>query len=290
MPAGLIKKAVLPIAGLGTRFLPLSKTFPKELWPLLNRPVLDYIVKEVRDAGVKEVIFVNSPGKKIIENYFKPDRKMEKVLEKRNKKELLSKLKKDQNNFQDLKFSSVIQKKPLGDGDAILQAKEKIGKDPFMVSFGDDIVVSKVPCLLQMARVFAKYGQPVIAMKKVAPEKVSLYGALRLKKIASRTYRVKEIIEKPKPDKAPSNFVVVGKYILTPEIFKYLEETKPIFKGEIILANALEQMIKDGKMIYGYEFEGDWLECGNVSGWLKSNLFLAKRHPEFKKIFKTFNK
>jgi len=289
MPAGLIKKAVLPIAGLGTRFLPLSKTFPKELWPLLNRPVLDYIVEEVRDAGAKEVVFVNSPGKKIIEDYFKPDRKMEKVLEKRDKKELLLKLKKSQNNFQNLKFSSVIQKKPLGDGHAILQAKAKIGKNPFMVSFGDDIIVSKVPCLLQMARAFAKYGQPMIALKKVTPERISFYGVPRVEKIGPRTYRIKEIVEKPKPSEAPSSFAMPGKYILTPEIFKYLEKTKSIFKGEIILANALEQMIKDGKMVYGYEFEGDWLECGNVSGWLKANLFLAKKHPEFKRFFKTFN-
>ncbi len=280
-----IKKAVLPIAGLGTRFLPLSKVFPKELWPLLNRPILDYIVQEFKESGINEIIFVNSPGKKIVENYFKADAKIEKILEKRNKKDLLTELKKSQASFRDLKFSSVIQKKPLGDGHAILQAKDKIGKNPFMVSFGDDIVISKTPCLLQMMKVFAEYGysHPVVAMKKVAPEKVSSYGAFKIKKVAPKIYQIKEIVEKPSAGKAPSNFVAVGKYILTPVIFDYLQKSKT-FKGEIILANALEQMIKEGIMIYGYEFEGDWLECGNIQGWLESNLFLAKRHPDFKNI------
>lgn len=269
-------KAVLPIAGLGTRFLPLSKVFPKELWPLLNRPVLDYIVQELKDSGAKEIIFVNSPGKKIVENYFKTDSRIERALEKRGKKDVLAEFKKNQNNFCDLKFSSVIQKKPLGDGHAVLQAKKKIGRNPFMVSFCDDVVISKTACLKQMMKVFIKYNRPVIAIKRIAPGKVSSYGAFKVKKIAPRIYQLKGIVEKPKLGQAPSNFVFVGKCIFTPDIFTYLEKAKPVFRGEILLANAFEQMIRDGKMIYGYEFEGKWLECGNINGWLKSNLYLSR--------------
>lgn len=269
-------KAVLPIAGLGTRFLPLSKVFPKELWPLLNRPVLDYIVQELKDSGAKEIIFINSPGKKIVENYFKADSRIERTLEKRGKQDILAEFKKNQNNFRGLKFSSVIQEKPLGDGHAVLQAKKKIGRNPFMVSFGDDVVVSKTPCLKQMMKVFSKYNRPVIAIKKIAQEKVSSYGAFKVKKIAPRIYQLGGMVEKPKPGQAPSNFVFVGKCIFTPDIFTYLEKAKPAFRGEIILSKVIEQMIKDGKMIYGYEFKGEWLECGNIGGWLESNLYLAR--------------
>lgn len=272
-----IKKAVLPIAGLGTRFLPLSKAFPKELWPLLDRPVIDYIVEEVKDSGAKEVIFVVSPEKKILRDYFKPNPKMEKVLRERGKLDLLKELKEGEKRWQKLSFSFVLQRRPLGDGHAIRLSRKIVGREPCMVSFGDDLVVSKTPCLLQLARVFQKYGQPVIALKRVPREKVSLYGTVAVKKIGPKLYQIQKIVEKPKMAKAPSNLVIVGKYILTPEVFNYLEKAKPSFRGEIILAETFKKMIEDGKMIYGCEFEGQWLECGNPRDWLKSNLSLAKK-------------
>ena len=273
MPKTVVKKAVLPIGGLGTRFLPLSKVFPKELWPLIDRPVIDYIVKEAKDSGAKEIIFVISPEKKIILDYFKTRPEIGKVLKKRGKVKLLKSLK----SWQDIKFSYVVQKEPLGDGHAILQAKKKTKKEPVMVSFGDDLVVSRIPCLLQLARVFQKYRQPVIALKRLPKKKISSYGVVKAKKVGPRLYQIKGIVEKPKTKNAPSNLAVVGKYILTDEVFEYLEKARPEFRGEIILAQTLEKMIKDGKIIYGYEFEGEWLECGNVEKWLKSNIFLARQ-------------
>jgi len=273
----VVKKAVLPIAGLGTRFLPLSKTFPKELWPLINRPIIDYIVEEAKNSGAKEIVFVLSKEKKIILDYFKANHRVEKVLKERGKKDLLKQLREVENNYRSLSFSAVMQKKPLGDGHAILQARNKVGQEPCLISFGDDLVVSKTPCLRQLSSVFQKYGQPVVALKRVPREKISSYGVVQAKKLGPRLYQIERIVEKPKARLAPSNLAVVGKYILTPQVFSYLGKAKLSFRGEIILAETLEKMIQDGIMIYGYEFEGKWLECGNLHSWLKSNLFLAKK-------------
>jgi len=271
-----IRQAILPIAGLGTRFLPLSKTFPKELWPLVDRPVLDYVVEEVKDSGVKEIVFVVSPEKKKVLDYFKPSPETEKLIRERGKTEPLEKLRAQEKRWQGLTFSSVWQKRALGDGHAVLQARKKV-RPPVMVSFGDDIVLSKTPCLLQLSRVFQKFGQPLIALKRVPKEKIPLYGSVKVKRIAPRLYQVQKIVEKSSVSQAPSNLVVVGKYILTQTVFDYLERTPPSFRGEIILEQAFEKMLKEGIMIQGYEFEGKWLECGNVQNWLLSNLFLAKK-------------
>jgi len=280
MSARVVKKAVLLVAGLGTRFLPLSKTISKELWPLLNRPIVDYIIDEIKSSGIKEIIFVISPENKILRSYLRRNLKVEEILKEKGKKEILKDFQKHERSFQGLFLSFVCQKKPLGLGDAILQTKSKVGKHPFIVCFNDDVIVSSTSCLLQLIKVFEKYGKTVIAIKRVPKERVGFYGSLKVKKVGPRLYQIKGIIEKPRPGEAYSNLVVDGRYLLTSEVFDYLGKPGSFFQGEIILANTLEQMIKAGIIVYGYEFEGKWLECGNVQNWLKSNLYLAKR--EFK--------
>ncbi len=277
--------AVLPLAGLGTRFLPLSKAVPKELWPLLNRPMVEYVVEEAMASGVKKIILVLSPDKRAILDYFRPAPAVMKILKEREKMNILRELRCYDKKWQRIEMDVVWQKQPLGDGHAVLQARSLFGKNPIMVSFGDDIIISKIPALAQLTNVFQKLGQPVLALKRVPKERTGSYGVVKVKKIGPRLYQLLKWVEKPNPEEAPSNFVWPGKCILTNEVFEYLSRAKPVFRKEIILAKTFEKMLEDGKMIYGYEVEGDWLECGNVSGWLKSNLFLAKKHPEFKKIF-----
>jgi len=276
-----IKKAIIPIAGLGTRFLPLSKVVSKELWPLIDKPVIQYIVEEAKLSGISEIIFVISPEKRIISDYFKESPAIEKILKERKKDYLLTELKSLKELCQGLSFSYVFQQRPLGDGHAILQAKDKIDKDGTAVLFADDVVDTPSPCLAQLLKVFKTCQKPVIALYRLPKERLPFYGIVAVEKIANRLYKIKKIIEKPSIEEAPSELAIVGKYVLTPEVFEYLAKSKPGKRGEIILAEALDKMLKDGKIIYGYEFEGEWLECGNKLGWLQSFLYLSLRHKEY---------
>jgi len=289
-----ITKAIIPIAGLGTRFLPLSKVLPKELFPLVDKPVLQYIIEEVVNSGIKEIIFVNRPEKKEVLNYFQKylnkNPELEAFLKKKNKNHILEELEKLENISKKVSFSQVFQKEPLGDGDAVLRAEKLVKREPCAVLFGDDIVDSKTPCLFQMAKAFKKYQKPIIALYRLPKAKLSLYGIVKVCKIGKKIYQIKGIVEKPKIEKAPSNLAIVGKYILTPEVFSYLKKRPCEAAGEIRLAGALEEMIKDGKMVLGYEFEGKWLECGNKQGWLESHLYLSLKHPDFGPKLKKFIK
>ncbi len=281
-----IKKAIIPIAGLGTRFLPLSKVLPKELFPLVDRPVLQYIIEEAISSGVKEIIFVNRPEKKEVLDYFKKyfqkNPELEDFLRKKNKNHILAELKRVEEISKKISFSQVFQNEPLGDGDAILQAEKLVGKEPCAILFGDDVVESKTPCLLQLIRVFNKYRAPVMALCRLPPEKLPFYGEVGGKKIGERLFRINKILEKPKsPRLAPSNLTIVGKRIITPEVFDYLKKASKNVAGEINLTETLAKMVKDGKEVYGYEFEGKWLECGNKLAYLESNLYLSLKHPQF---------
>ena len=282
----MIKKAILPIAGLGTRFLPLSKIFPKEVWPLVDKPVIQYLVEEAKQSGISEIIFVISPEKKVVVDYFQKyylqkSPKLEKRLKEQGRVNLLEELKKMEELCQGLSFNFVFQKKPLGDGHAILQAKDLVKDEPVAVLFGDDIVESKTPCLAQLIKVFKTAQKPVIALSQIPKEKVSSYGIVGIEKIANRLFKIKKIVEKPVIDKTPSDLAIVGKYILTSEVFDYLKKAKPSKKGEIILAEVLEGMLGDGKVIYGYQFEGQWLECGTKEGWLECHFYLTLKHPQY---------
>ena len=286
-----VNKAIIPIAGLGTRFLPLSKVVSKELWPLVDKPVLQYIIAEAKASGINHIVFVVSPGKKAVLDYFKSSPKIEKILKERKKDSLLSELKELEDLTTGLTFSFVMQKNPLGDGHAVLQASKLIGDEPCAALWADDVVSDcEVPCLLQLAKVFKTCQKPVIALYKLPPERLPSYGVVEVEKIANRLYKIKKIVEKPPLGQAPSNFAIVGKYILTPEVFEYLKKAKPSDKGEIILGEVFDAMLKEGKLIYGYEFEGKWLECGDKIGWLKSNLYLALKHPKFGNSLKQYLK
>jgi len=284
--AQTIKKAVIPAAGLGTRFLPLSKVLAKEMLPLVDKPMISYMVKEAAMSGISEQIIVIAQRKKNILECFRCNEQLEEVLQARKKDDLLKNLHDFDSIFKEVKFSTAIQPKPRGDGDAVLKAKKQIGKDPFAVLFADDIFVSKVPALQQLINVFETSGKTVIGLKKVGKDKVSQYGCAKVEKIANRLYKIKDFVEKPKKEEAPSDLVSCGRYVFSNDILKYLSKTKPNQKGEIILASAIKDMINDGIMVYGYEIDADWLECGTMGDWIKSNFVLIKQHPVYGKLVK----
>lgn len=288
----MIQKAVILTAGLGTRFLPLSKVVPKEFWPLAEKPMIQYIVEEAIASGINHIIFVVSKEGGLIFDYFKKRQKgLEKLLEDRKKEAALELLKRFEENFSKVTFSFVVEKEPLGDGHAILQTKRLVGsKDSFAVLFSDDIVESKIPCLYQLIQVFKTCQRPVLSLRKLPKERLSSYGIVAIEKIANRFYKIKKIVEKPPPGQAPSDLTIVGKYILTPEIFSYLQKLQPNARGEIILADALEKMINEGKLVYGYEFEGEWRECGNPQAYLETNFHFSLNHPEYGPKLKKFLK
>lgn len=285
-----VKKAIIPIAGLGTRFLPLSNVIPKELWPLADIPALQYIIEEAKASGIEEIVFVISPDKKIVLDYFKVSPNIEDTLKARKKYQILKIIKEFQESLKGISFSHVLQKKPLGDGHAILQAAKAVGEKTSAVLFGDDIVDSKTPCLAQLFKVFKTCQKPVLSLCKLPKEKLPFYGIVEVEKIANRLYKIKRIVEKPQIEDAPSNLAIVGKYVLTPEVFNYLKKTSIDKTGEIRLSGAFDRMIKDGKIIYGYEFEGKWLECGNKLEWLKSNFYFSLKHPKYGPELRSFLK
>ena len=285
-----IKKAIIPVAGLGTRFLPLSLVVSKEFFPLVDKPIIQYIIEEVKKSGIKEVFFIISPKQKMILNYFKKSPELENILIKRRKEKLLKDLKSFEEVFDGISFSFVVQKNPLGDGHAILQAQKLVGSEPIAVSFGDDIIDSQEPALLQLMNTFKTCSAPVIALKSLPKEQIGAYGSVAVEKIAHNLYKIKKIIEKPTVNEIQSNLVVVGKYILTPDVFDYLKKSKPSAKGEIILGEVFDKMLNDGKTIYGYELKGEWLECGDKLKWLKSFLYLAIKDPVFGKDLKEYIK
>lgn len=289
----MIKKAIIPIAGLGTRFLPLSKIIAKELFPLVDKPVLQHITEELVLSGIKEVIFVNRPEKKMVLNYFKkyfakiPE--VEEILKTRNKNALLGELRKLEKISRKISFSQVIQKKPLGDGDAILRAEKLLNKNPCAVLWADDVVKGKTPCTLQLIRAFEKYKKPIVGLCRVPKESFQFYGMAGVKKIKNRVYKIEKIVEKPKTQKeSPSNLAVIGRLILTPQVFKWLRKAPLNEKRELITSEVLAEKIKEGEEVLGYEFEGRWLECGNKLAYLKSNFYLALRDPKFGRELRKF--
>lgn len=280
MPKQTIRKAVFPIAGLATRFLPLSKVVSKELIPLVDKPLIHYTVREAVDAGIKEIIFVTRPKQKDVLQYFQPDPKLEKILQDKKKEEELSDLKEIQDLARDVTFSFAVQKDPLGDGDAVFQAKSLVKNEPFAVFFCDDMIDSEVPALSQLIEVFDTCQRPVIALKQLPPERLYHYGVVDVEKIANCFYKIKSMVEKPKEGQAPSNLAIVGRSILTPDVFDYLKPQKKLHGSDASLFfPTLGKMAVDGKGVYGYEFKGEWLECGDKLRWFYSFLHFAIKHP-----------
>ena len=276
-----IKKAIIPVAGLGTRFLPLSKVLSKEFFPLVDKPAIQYIVQEIKDSGIEEIIFVISPHQKTILNYFKKAPELEKILKKRGKESILKELHDFHDEFKDIKMTFVIQEEPKGDGHAILQAAKYVKNEPVANSFGDDIMYSQSPAIAQLMNIYNTCSAPVLGLKRLPKEKIPAYGSVQVEKISNNLYKIKKIIEKPEPSEIMSDLVVMGRHILTPEVFEYLKKAKPSKKGEIILAEVLGKMLDDGKQIYGYELSGEWLECGDKLKWLKSFFYLTLKDSRY---------
>ncbi len=278
-----IKKAILPVAGLGTRFLPATKAQPKEMLPIVDKPIIQYLVEEAVASGIKEIIFVTGRGKRAIEDHFDYAAELEQHLNTKGKKELLKTIREISNMA---KFTYVRQKEPRGDGDALLAASHLIGDEPVAVLFGDDLVFSEKPCLKQMMEVFEKYQDPVIALETVPKKETHLYGIVKALKISERIFEIKSIVEKPKPSQAPSNLAIVGKYIITPDVFK---ELKKIKGKEIILTEALNNLLKK-KPVYGYQFIGKRYDCGSKIGFLKATIDYGLHHKETQSELKKYIK
>lgn len=280
----MITKCIIPVAGFGTRFLPATKAQPKEMLPIVDKPVIQFLVEEAVASGIKEIIFITGRGKRAIEDHFDCSFELEYNLVEKGKQELLNEVRQIS---EMAKFFYVRQSKPLGDGHAVLCAKELIGDEPVAVLFGDDLLDSKVPGLKQLINIFEKYHDPVIALASVPKEEVSRFGVIDPLKIGERTYEVKGLIEKPKIEEAPSNLIFSGKSILTPDFFEILEKS-PEASGEIRLTGAFSEYLKQGKVLYGYELEGTRYDCGDKLGFLKATVDFGLKHPEISEEFRKY--
>mgnify|MGYP001560255900 CR=1 FL=1 len=273
-----IRKAILPVAGLGTRFLPATKAMPKEMLAVVDKPVIQYIVEEVVASGIEEIIFVTAVGKRAIEDHFDRNFELEYRLEQKKKEHELEMLKKI---GKLAKFAFVRQQKPQGDGDAILSALPFIEQhEPVAIVFGDAIMRSKKPGLAQLIDVYNRYQDPVVGVTAIPKKDIAGYGVIDAKKLGGAAYEIRGFVEKPSPDEAPSNLAVIGEYIVTPEVLQRLRNAKPGKDGEIRLANALIDHLKAKRALYGCAVEGDWYDCGTRFGYLKAQIDFGLAHPE----------
>ncbi len=285
-----VKKAIFPIAGMATRFLPLSKVISKELIPLVDKPLVHYNVDEALKAGIKEIQFVVRKDQKDVMSYFKDNPKLEKILIDNNKKEELGMLNGLKEVLKAIKFSSVVQKNPAGDVDAIYAARDFAKNEPVGVFFCDDIIYSKEQSgFEQLKEIYEACQSPVIALKKLPKDKISSYGVVDVEKIANGFYKIKGMVQKPKGE-APSDLAMIGRMILTPDVFERFANDKSMRQKDYSITQVLGKMAEEGKAIYGYEVKGGWLECGNKMLWFKSFLTLALDHPEFGPKIKEFLK
>ena len=266
-----IKKAVIPAAGMGTRFLPVTKSLPKELLPILEKPMLQYVVEEAAEAGIEQVIIVTAPGKESIAAYFQPQPELEKRLAASGADDLLSKVRQATSLAQ---VSFVIQEQPLGLGHAVLTAKEVVGQEPFVVILPDDIIAYSPGVVAQMVAVAGRMGAGVVAVETMPWELVQNYGVVKATEVMERVHRIQGLVEKPPRDAAPSNLTIVGRYILPPEIFDCLERTPPGAKGEIQLTDGLLLLLESHEL-FAYEFLGRRYDGGTPLGLLQASLEFA---------------
>lgn len=275
-----IRKAIIPVAGMGTRFLPASKAQPKEMLAVVDKPVIQYIVEEAVASGIEEIVFVTAIGKRAIEDHFDRNFELEYRLEQKGKMkefEEVSKIGKL------AKFAFVRQSKPIGDGHAVLSALPFIDShEPVAVLFGDDIIDNgkKTPALKQLMNAYDTYQDPVVALQAVPKKDVSRYGVIGGKKVGGRVWQVDRFVEKPSPKEAPSNLIVIGHYILTPDVLEILKTQKPGRDGEIRLADAFITYLGQKRALYGCEFEGTRYDCGDKLGYLKAQIDLGLKHPD----------
>jgi UTP--glucose-1-phosphate uridylyltransferase len=271
-----VRKAVIPAAGFGTRFLPATKAVPKELLPIVDKPTIQYIMEEVAAAGIEEVILITGREKGSIEDHFDTSIELENHLKKKNQKDLLQMVR---NISEMVTLVSVRQKEPLGLGHAILCAKKVVGEEPFAVLLGDDLIDARISCIRQMMEVYQKMEGALLAIQKVPKTETHLYGIIRGRRVSDRIYRIEEMMEKPKKGTAPSNLAIIGRYILPPKIFEILERVTPDPNGEIQLTDGLRELSKRHP-VFGYQFFGDRYDAGDKLGYLQANISFGLKHPE----------
>jgi len=283
-----IRKAVFPAAGLGTRFLPATKAQPKEMLPLVDKPIIQYVIEEAVQSGISNIIIVTGRGKNAIEDHFDVSYELEKLLQERGKTELLEEVRRISNMIT---VSYVRQGEQLGLGHAVLMARDLIGEEPFAVMLGDDVIDGAVPCMKQMIEVFDAHGGPVIAVQQVPKSEISAYGVIAgdAEGPSGRVYRIRDLVEKPKAADAPSDLAIIGRYILTPDIFEALEKTPRDKGGEIQLTNGLRDL-KERRAIYGYRFEGRRHDAGNKLGFLKATVEFALKREDLGGEFREYLK
>ncbi len=279
-----VKKAIFPVAGLGTRFLPATKSTPKEMLPLIDKPLVQYVVEEAVASGIEQILFVTGRSKRAIEDHFDISFELESLLYEKGKDAELSQVREIADMIN---IFYVRQKQALGLGHAILCAKEFVGSEPFAVLLGDDIIDAEKPCLGQLLDVYRKYRGPVLALEQVPMENISSYGCVRANTISDRVFEVVDMVEKPKREDAPSDLAIIGRYILTPDIFPVLERQEPGKGGEIQLTDAIRKLAQD-EAIYGCRFEGVRHDCGDKLGFLKATVDMALKREEFNGDFVAF--
>ena len=276
-----VKKAIIPAAGLGTRFLPATKAQPKEMLPIVDKPTIQYILEEAVASGIEEILIITGRNKKCIEDHFDKSVELELELEKSGKEELLE-LVRDISDMVDIHY--IRQKEPKGLGNAIYCAKTFVGNEPFAVMLGDDLVDSEVPCLKQLIDCYSEYQTNILGVQKVKKEDVSKYGIVDGIFIEDRVYKVKDLVEKPVVEEAPSDIAILGRYIITPQIFDILKNTTPGKGGEIQLTDALKKL-REEEAIYAYNFEGQRYDVGDKLGFLQANIEFALKKPELRDDF-----
>jgi UTP--glucose-1-phosphate uridylyltransferase len=283
MKAKKVTKAVFPVAGLGTRFLPATKSIPKEIMTLVDRPLIQYAIDEARAAGIKEFIFVTSRGKSALEDYFDSAPELEASLKRTGKDELLEVLR--ATNMDSGAIAYLRQTRPLGLGHAVWCARRLIGDEPFAVLLPDDVIAAEKPCLQQMIEAYEQTGGNMVAAMEVAPEKTSSYGVLDVADDMGSIVAVKGMVEKPKADDAPSNLAVIGRYILTPRVLNNLNRMKQGAGGEIQLTDAIAEEARGGGKVFGYRFRGQRYDCGSKAGFLQATVAFALARPDLRDEF-----
>jgi UTP--glucose-1-phosphate uridylyltransferase len=268
-----VTKAIFPVAGLGTRFLPATKSIPKEIMTLVDRPLIQYAIDEARAAGIKEFIFVTSRGKGALEDYFDHAPTLEQELRQKGKDDLLEIL--TGTNMDSGAIAYIRQHKALGLGHAVWCARRLIGNEPFAVVLPDDVIAAEKPCLQQMVEAYDETGGNIVATMEVPPEKASSYGVLDVHKDMGQLVKVKGLVEKPPADQAPSNLAVIGRYILNPSVLRSLDQMKLGSGGEIQLTDAVANEVLDEPGVYGYRFQGQRFDCGSKSGFLQATVAFA---------------
>jgi UTP--glucose-1-phosphate uridylyltransferase len=282
-----IRKAVFPAAGLGTRFLPATKASPKEMLPLVDKPLIQYSVEEAVACGVESILIITGRDKTAIEDHFDISFELEQVLKERGKTEMFN-LVRGVSELAQITYTR--QKQALGLGHAIYQAKDFVGGDPFAVLLADDVVDAEKPALLQLAEVYEKYNAPVIATMQIEGEAISRFGVIDAEEVEPNVYKIRKIVEKPKYEEAPSDMAVIGRYIFTPELFGALEKTKPGAGGEIQVADAMTMMLDEGFPFYAVKLDGVRHDAGDKLGFLIATVEFALKHEDLAADFKKYLK